>query len=162
LDASPKVQSQEFKEESGPLWAPDQSLGVFSRISIDQFYLITSIELDPYFHVFNAWWPFSFIFYFIFFSIDASYHRKEYYDRLSLCDLVQGDRTKKVGVIDSEYIVHKGIQTLGGRKTPRRKVILFSLFSQGGHSLWFLSICILLSIINIFLISSVIKYRRVD
>jgi uncharacterized membrane protein YhdT len=36
------------------------------------------------------------------------------------------------------------------------------LFSQGGHSLWFLSICILLSIINIFLISSVIKYRRVD
>lgn len=45
---------------------------------------------------------------------------------------MQGDRTKKVGVIDSEYIVHKGIQTLGGRKTPKRKVILFSLFSQGG------------------------------
>lgn len=72
LDASPKVQSQEFKEASGPLWALDQSLGVFSRISIDQFYLITSIELNPYFNVFNAWWPFSFIFYFIFFSIDAS------------------------------------------------------------------------------------------
>lgn len=39
--------------------------------------------------------------------------------KLGYC--AQGDRTKKVGVIDSEYIVHKGIQTLGGRKTPRRK-----------------------------------------
>ena len=27
---------------------------------------------------------------------------------------IQGDRSKKVGVIDSEYIVHKGIQSLGG------------------------------------------------
>ncbi|CAL9128921.1 unnamed protein product, partial [Musa acuminata var. zebrina] len=26
----------------------------------------------------------------------------------------QGDRTKKVGVVDSEYIVHKGLPTLGG------------------------------------------------
>ncbi|GMH15866.1 hypothetical protein Nepgr_017707 [Nepenthes gracilis] len=26
----------------------------------------------------------------------------------------QGDRTEKVGVVDSEYIVHQGIQTLGG------------------------------------------------
>ncbi|KAJ8761386.1 hypothetical protein K2173_001517 [Erythroxylum novogranatense] len=33
--------------------------------------------------------------------------------KLGYC--AQGDRTKKVGVIDSEYIVHKGIRTLGGR-----------------------------------------------
>ncbi|KAG7019637.1 hypothetical protein SDJN02_18600 [Cucurbita argyrosperma subsp. argyrosperma] len=32
--------------------------------------------------------------------------------KLGYC--AQGDRTKKVGVIDSQYIVHKGIQTLGG------------------------------------------------
>ncbi|XP_030467922.1 uncharacterized protein LOC115686690 isoform X1 [Syzygium oleosum] len=32
--------------------------------------------------------------------------------KLGYC--AQGDRTKKVGVIDSEYIFHKGIQTLGG------------------------------------------------
>ncbi|KAK8585299.1 hypothetical protein V6N13_139232 [Hibiscus sabdariffa] len=32
--------------------------------------------------------------------------------KLGYC--AQGDRTKNVGVIDSEYIVHKGIQTLGG------------------------------------------------
>ncbi|CAA3025845.1 uncharacterized protein LOC111368747 [Olea europaea subsp. europaea] len=38
--------------------------------------------------------------------------------------LIQGDRTKKVGVVDSEYIVHKSIQTLGGasaKKAPRRE-----------------------------------------
>ncbi|XP_052184091.1 uncharacterized protein LOC127796069 [Diospyros lotus] len=32
--------------------------------------------------------------------------------KLGYC--AQGDRTKKVGVVDSEYIVHQGIQTLGG------------------------------------------------
>ncbi|XP_068668117.1 uncharacterized protein [Aristolochia californica] len=32
--------------------------------------------------------------------------------KLGYC--AQGDRTKKVGIIDSEYIVHKGIQSLGG------------------------------------------------
>ncbi|OVA13918.1 Protein of unknown function DUF707 [Macleaya cordata] len=32
--------------------------------------------------------------------------------KLGYC--AQGDRTKKVGVIDSEYIVHQGVQTLGG------------------------------------------------
>ncbi|XP_059659440.1 uncharacterized protein LOC132306173 [Cornus florida] len=38
--------------------------------------------------------------------------------KLGYC--AQGDRTKKVGIIDSEFIVHQGIQTLGGssaRKT---------------------------------------------
>lgn len=42
----------------------------------------------------------------------------------------QGDRTKKVGVIDSEYIFHKGIQTLGGGGPPGKKVGFFlsSLF----------------------------------
>ncbi|KAA8519851.1 hypothetical protein F0562_014059 [Nyssa sinensis] len=32
--------------------------------------------------------------------------------KLGYC--AQGDRTKKVGIIDSEYVVHQGIQTLGG------------------------------------------------
>ncbi|KAK4421235.1 hypothetical protein Salat_2074000 [Sesamum alatum] len=33
--------------------------------------------------------------------------------KLGYC--AQGDRTKKVGVVDSEYIVHQSIQTLGGQ-----------------------------------------------
>uniref|UniRef100_A0A5B6Z8F8 Uncharacterized protein n=1 Tax=Davidia involucrata TaxID=16924 RepID=A0A5B6Z8F8_DAVIN len=37
--------------------------------------------------------------------------------KLGYC--AQGDRTKKVGVIDSEYVVHQGIQTLGGL-SPRK------------------------------------------
>ncbi|KAL5730121.1 hypothetical protein ACHQM5_002987 [Ranunculus cassubicifolius] len=39
--------------------------------------------------------------------------------KLGYC--AQGDRTKKVGIIDSEYIVHEGVQTLGGsyaKKVP--------------------------------------------
>ncbi|KAG2646184.1 hypothetical protein PVAP13_2KG490700 [Panicum virgatum] len=28
--------------------------------------------------------------------------------------LIQGDRTKNIGVVDSEFIVHRGVQTLGG------------------------------------------------
>lgn len=28
--------------------------------------------------------------------------------------VLQGDRTKRVGVIDSEYVVHQGVKTLGG------------------------------------------------
>ncbi|XP_059291009.1 uncharacterized protein LOC132044525 [Lycium ferocissimum] len=32
----------------------------------------------------------------------------------------QGDRTKNVGVVDSEYIVHQGIQTLGGPSLKKR------------------------------------------
>ncbi|PQQ07222.1 uncharacterized protein Pyn_15374 [Prunus yedoensis var. nudiflora] len=36
--------------------------------------------------------------------------------------LIQGDRTTKVGVVDSEYIVHKGIQTLGDGGLSARKV----------------------------------------
>ncbi|XP_051134957.1 uncharacterized protein LOC127254105 [Andrographis paniculata] len=31
----------------------------------------------------------------------------------------QGDRTRKVGVVDSEYIVHQGIQTLGGQSAKK-------------------------------------------
>ncbi|PIA28919.1 hypothetical protein AQUCO_06500038v1 [Aquilegia coerulea] len=31
----------------------------------------------------------------------------------------QGDRTKKVGVIDGEFIVHQGVQTLGGSYTKK-------------------------------------------
>ncbi|TYH71370.1 hypothetical protein ES332_D05G181300v1 [Gossypium tomentosum] len=44
--------------------------------------------------------------------------------KLGYC--AQGDRTKNVGVIDREYIVHKGIQTLGGtgeltKKTKKKR-----------------------------------------
>ncbi|WMV49164.1 hypothetical protein MTR67_042549 [Solanum verrucosum] len=38
--------------------------------------------------------------------------------KLGYC--AQGDRTKKVGVVDSEYIVHQGIQTLGGPSLKKR------------------------------------------
>jgi hypothetical protein len=34
----------------------------------------------------------------------------------------QGDRTKKVGVVDRQYVVHKGIQTLGGSDHGATKV----------------------------------------
>ncbi|KAM7530699.1 hypothetical protein LguiB_034109 [Lonicera macranthoides] len=37
--------------------------------------------------------------------------------KLGYC--AQGDRTKKVGVIDSEYIVHKSIQSLGGQSAKK-------------------------------------------
>uniref|UniRef100_A0A2P2M219 Uncharacterized protein MANES_17G040800 n=1 Tax=Rhizophora mucronata TaxID=61149 RepID=A0A2P2M219_RHIMU len=41
--------------------------------------------------------------------------------KLGYC--AQGDRTRKVGVVDSEYIVHQGIQTLGGVGPHGRKVV---------------------------------------
>lgn len=34
-------------------------------------------------------------------------------------NFVQGDRTQKVGVVDSEYIVHQSIQTLGGQSAKK-------------------------------------------
>ncbi|CAI9783831.1 unnamed protein product [Fraxinus pennsylvanica] len=37
--------------------------------------------------------------------------------KLGYC--AQGDRTKKVGVVDSEYIVHQSIQTLGGASAKK-------------------------------------------
>ncbi|KAF7840242.1 lysine ketoglutarate reductase trans-splicing-like protein [Senna tora] len=40
--------------------------------------------------------------------------------KLGYC--AQGDRTKNVGIVDSEYIVHKGIQTLGGNDQESSKV----------------------------------------
>ncbi|KAK7412291.1 hypothetical protein VNO78_03744 [Psophocarpus tetragonolobus] len=40
--------------------------------------------------------------------------------KLGYCS--QGDRTKRVGVVDSEYIFHKGIQTLGGSGHRMTKV----------------------------------------
>nr|CAB3469142.1 unnamed protein product [Digitaria exilis] len=46
--------------------------------------------------------------------------------KLGYC--AQGDRSEKVGVIDSEYVVHQGIPSLGGpslsSKTPRRSLDL--------------------------------------
>ncbi|KAI3682915.1 hypothetical protein L1987_83296 [Smallanthus sonchifolius] len=37
--------------------------------------------------------------------------------KLGYC--AQGDRSKKVGVVDSEFIVHQGIQTLGGASAKK-------------------------------------------
>lgn len=34
--------------------------------------------------------------------------------RIEMNVILQGDRTKNVGVVDSVFVVHKGIQTLGG------------------------------------------------
>ncbi|XP_031248286.1 uncharacterized protein LOC116106071 isoform X1 [Pistacia vera] len=46
--------------------------------------------------------------------------------KLGYC--AQGDRTKNVGVIDSEYVVHQGIQTLGGgppvKKATKREELI--------------------------------------
>ncbi|KAH9796800.1 hypothetical protein KPL71_005652 [Citrus sinensis] len=39
--------------------------------------------------------------------------------KLGYC--AQGDRTKNVGIIDSEYVVHQGIQTLGGQPPTRKR-----------------------------------------
>ncbi|CAH2047875.1 unnamed protein product [Thlaspi arvense] len=39
--------------------------------------------------------------------------------KLGYC--AQGDRSKKVGIVDSEYIFHQGIQTLGGSGYPEKK-----------------------------------------
>ncbi|KAG4962675.1 hypothetical protein JHK86_039543 [Glycine max] len=34
--------------------------------------------------------------------------------------LIQGEHTQNVGVMDSEFVVHKGIQTLGGSDDPTK------------------------------------------
>nr|AAN63500.1 lysine ketoglutarate reductase trans-splicing related 1 [Arabidopsis thaliana] len=40
---------------------------------------------------------------------------------MKLGSCAQGDRSKKVGIVDSEYIFHQGIQTLGGSGYPDKK-----------------------------------------
>ncbi|KAH1208133.1 hypothetical protein GmHk_15G043023 [Glycine max] len=52
--------------------------------------------------------------------------------KLGYC--AQGDRTKKVGVVDSEYVFHKGIQTLGGSGHRMTKVskLQRTTMKQGG------------------------------
>lgn len=40
--------------------------------------------------------------------------------KLGYC--AQGDRTRNVGVVDSEYVVHEGIQSLGGSRPAAKKV----------------------------------------
>ncbi|CAN1284265.1 hypothetical protein LINPERPRIM_LOCUS18569 [Linum perenne] len=52
--------------------------------------------------------------------------------KLGYC--AQGDRTKKVGVVDSEYVVHKGIQSLGGGTGPPGKKALSTDESTKKHS----------------------------
>ncbi|XVE51272.1 hypothetical protein DITRI_Ditri02bG0026700 [Diplodiscus trichospermus] len=49
--------------------------------------------------------------------------------KLGYC--AQGDRSKKVGVIDSEYIVHKGIQSLGGSGHPTTRTPIKSHGASG-------------------------------
>lgn len=53
----------------------------------------------------------------------------ESYPSLMRGPCLQGDRRKKVGVVDSEFVVHLGIQTLGGSSSsaPRRVGITPSL-----------------------------------
>ena len=46
----------------------------------------------------------------------------------SLANL-QGDRTEKVGVVDSEYVVHQGIQTLGGSSADKVGTFLCCVLS---------------------------------
>ncbi|CAL0334393.1 unnamed protein product [Lupinus luteus] len=36
--------------------------------------------------------------------------------------IFQGDRTRNVGIVDHEYVVHKGIQTLGGSDHDTAKI----------------------------------------
>ncbi|KAK2447201.1 lysine ketoglutarate reductase trans-splicing protein [Trifolium repens] len=54
--------------------------------------------------------------------------------KLGYC--AQGDRTKKVGVVDSQYVVHKGIQTLGGSDHGATKVskLKKTTTKQGGST----------------------------
>jgi len=37
----------------------------------------------------------------------------------------QGEHTQNVGVMDSEFVVHKGIQTLGGSDDPTKVFCFF-------------------------------------
>ncbi|CAN1346072.1 hypothetical protein LINPERPRIM_LOCUS40624 [Linum perenne] len=39
----------------------------------------------------------------------------------------QGDRTKNIGIVDSEYIVHEGLPTLGGSASDKVRKILISV-----------------------------------
>lgn len=48
--------------------------------------------------------------------------------KLGYC--AQGDRTKRVGIVDSEYIVHQGIQTLGGSGGSAAKKALKAVKTQ--------------------------------
>ena len=45
----------------------------------------------------------------------------------NLC-IFKGDRSKKVGVVDSEFIVHQGIQTLGGASAKKVMHFHFTVF----------------------------------
>ncbi|XP_009392032.3 uncharacterized protein LOC135617978 isoform X1 [Musa acuminata AAA Group] len=51
--------------------------------------------------------------------------------KLGYC--AQGDRTKKVGIVDSEFIVHQGVQTLGGSSAEK-----ISLHQTDKRSKWLL------------------------
>ncbi|RWW06217.1 hypothetical protein GW17_00030469 [Ensete ventricosum] len=48
--------------------------------------------------------------------------------KLGYCS--QGDRTRKVGVVDSEYITHMGIPTLGGSKVVDRCYAELDMFNK--------------------------------
>lgn len=42
--------------------------------------------------------------------------------------IFQGDRTEKVGVIDSEYVVHQGIPSLGGPSLSSKVLLATNCF----------------------------------
>lgn len=41
--------------------------------------------------------------------------------------MLQGDRTEKIAIIDQEYVIHQGIQTLGGAEPSVEKVLSVTL-----------------------------------
>ncbi|CAN0824359.1 Probable glycosyltransferase At3g07620 [Linum grandiflorum] len=50
--------------------------------------------------------------------------------------MFQGDRTKNIGIVDSEYIVHEGLPTLGGSASDKvRKMVTYLTLSQKIHKL---------------------------
>ncbi|XP_058090205.1 uncharacterized protein LOC131236788 [Magnolia sinica] len=52
--------------------------------------------------------------------------------KLGYC--AQGDRTKKVGVIDSEFVIHQGIPSLGGSSANKNLAVGFLQLSNHGSS----------------------------
>ncbi|KAL9856069.1 hypothetical protein AtNW77_Chr1g0011921 [Arabidopsis thaliana] len=49
-------------------------------------------------------------------------------------NLIQGDRTKNVGIVDSEYILHQGIQTLGESVPEKKKTARDVGTRRQGHT----------------------------
>ena len=50
--------------------------------------------------------------------------------------IFQGDRTEKVGVIDSEYVVHQGIPSLGGPSLSSKVLLATNFFFKKKEIWW--------------------------